>query len=190
MAFDYDMSTPGIQDMPPGMFRNAAGQIDMGPDVYAPRRGRRVSDREEFTIGQLWGQGGRAGVDVSNLWRSWEDTGFKDYGHLARDWMYSNQWDDAAQTIDYMASARAQGYRDEDILEILKMGQQGIRPDFDKYRGRTREDSYANRLANYQPPEREGGSFLESYRQRRQENAMKPAKKSVMGMFEKEMGSE
>lgn len=151
MAIDYDPSTPGIQSMPHGMFRNAEGQIDMGPDVYAPRRNRRVSDRDQFTLGQLWGQGGRAGVDVTNLWRSWEDTGFKDYGHLARDWMFSTQWDDVAQTIDYMASARKQGYRDEDILELLKMGQQGIRPDFDKYRGRKQDTSFKSKLASWDP---------------------------------------
>jgi hypothetical protein len=187
MAIDYDTSTPGIQSLPQGMFRNAAGQIDMGPDVYKPRRSRRVDSSRQDTIGQLWGQGGRAGVDITNLWRSWEDTGFKDYGLLARDWMFSDRWDSVAETVDTMASARAQGYRDEDILEIMRMGQQGVRPDFDKYRGRTQEDSLDNRMANYQPPET-GGNFLEAYRQRREDNAMKPARKSVLTMFDKEMG--
>lgn len=166
--FDYDTSTPGIQSMPAGMFRDATGAIDMGEDVYAPRRNRRVDTGQQNTLGQLWGAGGRAGVDITNLWRSWENTGYEDYGHLARDWMFSNQWDDAANAIDVMASARAQGYRDEDILEIMKAGQAGQRVDFGQYRGRQGPSRREQAIASMNPyADREGGGFLSAYKNKR-----------------------
>jgi hypothetical protein len=177
MAFDYDTSTPGIQPMPLGMFRDASGAIDMGEDVYAPRRNRRVDSSQRNTLGQIWGAGARAGVDVSNLWRSWENTGFKDYGLLARDWMFSTQWDDAAAAIDAMASARRQGYRDEDILEMMKAGQAGQRIDFSKYRTYEKErPELVFRSANTSG----GGGFLDAYNT---EKADLAEKKSIRSLF-------